>query len=57
MRMSDKHWNSGQNKDIFGVDLHRFSELEGHANYLEIAEELGVSIGEVKILKKKIHRS
>ncbi len=57
LRLQDKQWFAGNNKDIFGVDLHRFNELDGHANYMEIAEEFGISIGEVKILKKKLNRS
>lgn len=57
MRQQDKQWNAGNSKDIFGVDLHRFVDLDGHASYLEIAEEFGISIGEVKKLKKKMERS
>ncbi|WP_179151894.1 hypothetical protein [Oceanobacillus senegalensis] len=57
MRMQDKQWNVGNSKDVFGVDLHHFMNLDGHANYMEIAEEFGISIGEVKMLKKKLNRS
>ncbi|WP_205317602.1 hypothetical protein [Oceanobacillus zhaokaii] len=57
MRLQDKHWNSVNDKDIFGVNLHQFMELSDQANHLEIAEELGISIGEVKSLKKKINRT
>ncbi|WP_170150256.1 hypothetical protein [Oceanobacillus halophilus] len=57
MRMQDKQWNAGNDKDIFGVDIHQFMNMDGHANYMEIAEELGISIGEVKKLKKRINRS
>ncbi|WP_197046724.1 hypothetical protein [Oceanobacillus salinisoli] len=57
MRLQDKQWNAGNNKDIFGVDLHQFIDLDGHANHMEIAEELGISIEEVKMLKKKLNRS
>lgn len=57
MRQQDKQWYAGNSKDIFGVDLHRFVDLDGHANHLEIAEELGISIGEVRMLKKKLNRS
>ncbi|MEW9675865.1 sigma factor-like helix-turn-helix DNA-binding protein [Lentibacillus sp. L22] len=57
MRYADKHWNAQQNKDIYGVDLHRFMELENSLNHLEIAQELGISLGEVKMLKKKIIRA
>ncbi|WP_199794675.1 hypothetical protein [Lentibacillus sp. Marseille-P4043] len=57
MRYTEKQWNSTQNKDVFGVNLHRFMELENHANHMEIAQELGISLGEVKMLKKKINRT
>ena len=57
MRYNEKHWYSSMNKDISGINLHRFMEIEGDANHMEIAEELGISIGEVKMLKKKINRA
>ncbi|MFD1850179.1 hypothetical protein [Oceanobacillus bengalensis] len=57
MRVNDKQWNVGNNKDVFGVNLHRFMELDGSANHMEIAEEFGISIGEVKMLKKKLNRA
>ncbi|MFD2046186.1 hypothetical protein ACFSTA_11610 [Ornithinibacillus salinisoli] len=57
MRYNEKHWNSKNNKDIFGVNFHRFVELEDSSNHMEIAQELGISLGEVKSLKKKINRT
>ncbi|WP_188453544.1 hypothetical protein [Virgibacillus oceani] len=57
MRLNEKHWNSMTNNGIHSVDLHRFMELENHANHMEIAQELGISLGEVKMLKKKINRA
>ncbi|MFD1038585.1 hypothetical protein ACFQ3N_09290 [Virgibacillus byunsanensis] len=57
MRMQEKQWNSTGNKDIHGINFHRFMELESHSNHMEIAEELGISLGEVKMLKKKINRA
>jgi hypothetical protein len=57
MRTYEKQWNAMQNKDIYGVDLHRFMELEDNANHMEIAQEFGISLGEVKMLKKKIIRT
>lgn len=57
MRIQRNEWHVKTNKDIFGVDFHRFLELESDATYLEIAEELGISIGEVKTLKKKMNRA
>ncbi|GGA69181.1 hypothetical protein [Ornithinibacillus halotolerans] len=57
MRMNEKHWGSHNNRDIFGVNLHRFIELEESSGHMEIAQELGISLGEVKALKKKINRT
>lgn len=57
MRVQEKQWNTNTNKEIFGADFHRFMEMEDQFNYMEIAEELGVSLGEVKRLKKKITRT
>lgn len=57
MQIQQNQWHAKVNKDIFGVNFHRFLELEGIANYMEIAEELGISIGEVKALKKKVTRT
>ncbi|GGH68490.1 hypothetical protein GCM10010978_01510 [Compostibacillus humi] len=57
MRMQDKHYHTANNKDIFGVNLHQFVEMQDQTNYMEIAEEFGISIGEVKKLKKKLQRS
>lgn len=57
MRYGEKHWKTNQTKDIFGADFHRFMELEEGSNHMEIAQELGISLGEVKMLKKKIVRT
>jgi hypothetical protein len=57
LRYQEKHWNAHNSQDIFGVNLHRFLELEGSAGHMEIAQELGLSLGEVKALKKKINRA
>ncbi|WP_165767867.1 hypothetical protein [Virgibacillus indicus] len=57
MRFSEKQWNSATKKDIYGVNFHNFLEMEGDSNHMEIAEELGISVGEVKMLKKKINRA
>lgn len=57
MRIQQNQWNAYVNKDIFGVDFHRFLELAESSNHMEIAEELGISIGEVKALKKKVIRT
>lgn len=57
MRLNEKQWNSTNNKEIHGVNFHRFMEIEGHCNHMEIAQELGITIGEVKMLKKKLNRT
>ncbi|WP_200801012.1 hypothetical protein [Ornithinibacillus halophilus] len=57
MRMNEKQWSSKSNGDIFGVNYHRFVELDGASNHMEIAQELGISLGEVKALKKKMNRA
>jgi len=57
LRIQEKHWTANRSKDVFGVDFHQFLELEGTANHMEIAEELGISIGEVNTLKKKVIRT
>ncbi|WP_373892904.1 hypothetical protein ACUL41_08455 [Virgibacillus natechei] len=57
MRLHEKHWNLNSSMGMLNVNFHRFMELEGHASHMEIAEELGVSLGEVKMLKKKLNRA
>ncbi|MBY7143287.1 hypothetical protein KFZ56_09490 [Virgibacillus sp. NKC19-3] len=57
MRLHEKQWNVNSHTDMLDVNFHRFMELEGHATHMEIAEELGVSLGEVKMLKKKMNRA
>ncbi|HLS07584.1 sigma factor-like helix-turn-helix DNA-binding protein [Lentibacillus sp.] len=57
MRMNEKQWHTNVNKAFYGADFHRFAEMEDQFNHMEIAEELGISLGEVKRLKKKIIRT
>ncbi|MFD2759519.1 hypothetical protein [Lentibacillus juripiscarius] len=57
MRVQDKQWSAAVNKDIYGADFHRFMEMEDQFHHMEIAEELGITLGEVKRLKKKINRT
>lgn len=42
---------------IKNLDFHKFMEIEGSMTRIEIAEELGISLGEVKKLKEKINRA
>jgi len=57
MRSHEKQSASNNNKEVFGVNLHKFIEMEEHTNSMEIAQEFGLSIGEVNKLKKKINRT
>ncbi|MEG9296937.1 RNA polymerase subunit sigma-70 [Mangrovibacillus sp. Mu-81] len=58
MRSSDKHFMSanGENQ-LYGVDFHHFVEREKDALNVELASEFGLSLREVKLLKKKMERS
>lgn len=42
---------------IFGVDFHQFLELEDSQTSLELAEEFGISLADIKKLKGKLKRS
>ncbi|MDH5160245.1 hypothetical protein [Heyndrickxia oleronia] len=42
---------------IFGTNLHSFIERENQATSLELASEFGLSLGDVKLLKKKLGRN
>lgn len=57
MRNDDKSKSILLNKSPFYIDFHYFMELEGSATNFEIAEELGITLGEVHLLKKKINRT
>ncbi|GGM30850.1 hypothetical protein GCM10011351_16170 [Paraliobacillus quinghaiensis] len=57
MRINNKQLNTQGTASIFGANFHRFVELESFSNSLEIAEELGISLHDVKKLKEKLNRS
>ncbi|MDG5786452.1 hypothetical protein QA612_03040 [Evansella sp. AB-P1] len=42
---------------LMGVNLHRFTEVEQHSDNYEIASEFGLSLREVKALKKRMQRN
>ena len=42
---------------LFNVDFHDFIQQEQSAGVIELASEFGLSIREVKNLKKQLHRS
>ncbi|MFD2446178.1 hypothetical protein ACFSO7_19650 [Bacillus sp. CGMCC 1.16607] len=56
--MSSKglHISSGENQ-LYGVDFHDFIQKEANANTFELASEFGLTLGDVKKLKKKLERS
>ena len=58
MRYSEKGFitqNAG--KQLFGVDFHDFLIKEQNNSMVELASEFGLSIRDVKQLKKKLGRS
>ena len=58
MRFNDKDMvsHAGVNQ-LFNVDFHDFIQQEQSAGVIELASEFGLSIREVKNLKKQLHRS
>jgi len=42
---------------LFGVDFHDFIEKEQQATSFELASEFGLTMGDVKKLKKHLERS
>ncbi|HJV31599.1 MAG TPA: hypothetical protein VJ558_05340 [Bacillales bacterium] len=58
MRSSDKGMNT-QSADsrIFGVDFHDFIQKEQNSNSYELASEFGLSMKDVRKLKKHLERS
>jgi hypothetical protein len=58
MRSSDKEMNT-QSVDsrIFGVDFHHFIEKEQNSNTFELASEFGLTMRDVRKLKKHMQRS
>ncbi|MDQ1144912.1 hypothetical protein QE429_001739 [Bacillus sp. SORGH_AS 510] len=58
MRFSEKGMNiQSMEGRIFGVDFHDFIEKEQHATSFELASEFGLSIGDVRKLKKHLERN
>lgn len=47
---------SGENQ-LFGVDFHDFIQREQNSNMVELASEFGLSIKDVKKLKKHLGRA
>lgn len=57
MRNSDKGELMHTRRDIFGVDFHDFMVKEQNESSFELASEFGISLREVKNLKKHLNRS
>lgn len=58
MRASDKGLlvEKAENK-LFGVDFHDFIQKEQGETMFELASEFGLTVGDVKKLKKRLERS
>lgn len=58
VRMSNRGYqvNSPENQ-LFGVDLHDFIQQEANSTTYELASEFGLTLGDVKKLKKRLERS
>ncbi|MFT4412758.1 hypothetical protein ACLM5H_02755 [Fredinandcohnia humi] len=58
MRFSDKSNNvHSRAGEVFGVDFHDFIQKEQGSTYVELASEFGLSVRDVRNLKKQLHRS
>lgn len=57
LRNSEKGELTQHNHNVFGVDFHDFMVKEQNDTSLELASEFGISLQEVKNLKKKLNRS
>ncbi|MDQ0156079.1 hypothetical protein [Robertmurraya andreesenii] len=58
MRYSDKGMSIQQGENqLFGVDFHDFFQKEQSSNMVELASEFGLSVRDVRKLKKQLERS
>lgn len=57
MNLHTRKSTNPRNKNIFSIDFHHFTEIEKNYNSLEIAEEFGISLKDVKVLKQKMNRT
>ncbi|WP_066090403.1 hypothetical protein [Neobacillus novalis] len=58
VRSSEKGMNiQSMDGRLFGVDFHDFIQKEQQSNSFELASEFGLSIGDVRKLKKHLERS
>jgi hypothetical protein len=56
MKFSDKNNRAYSNRDVFGVSFHDFIEKEKDSTYMELASEFGITMRDVKSLKKQLNR-
>ncbi|MBM7651789.1 hypothetical protein [Neobacillus cucumis] len=58
MRSSEKGMNiQSMEGRFFGVDFRDSIQKEGHSNSVELASEFGLTLGDVRKLKKHLGRS
>ncbi|WP_176167391.1 hypothetical protein [Mesobacillus jeotgali] len=58
MRFSDKGMSaSSADNQLFGVDFHDFIQKEQNSQVVELASEFGLSLRDVRKLKKQLERS
>ncbi|MGQ4665777.1 hypothetical protein ACUIJN_08005 [Metabacillus halosaccharovorans] len=57
MRNNDKGELMHSRRDVFGVNFHDFMTKEQKDSSFELASEFGISLREVKNLKKHLNRS
>lgn len=57
MHRGTKQNHATNHSELLSVDFHHFIQMEETSTYLELATELGISIQEVKQLKKSLSRS
>ena len=57
MRNSEKGELMHSRKDVYGVDFHDFMVKEQNDTSLELASQFGISLEQVKSLKKHLNRS
>lgn len=58
MRSSEKGMNiQAMNGRLFGVDFHDFIQREQHNDTFELASEFGLTMRDVRKLKKHLERS
>lgn len=49
--------HASQKHAIFSIDYHSFLDKEEQASHIELANEFGLSLREVQLLKKKLNRN